>query len=635
MNRAFRLLLLHALCVCALLVAFRETPAAFGQAAAEGPFRIAYTMTLRRPETHLFEVVIEVETPRAEEFVEFQMPRWSPGRYAIFDFAKNVQEFRASGDCAPAARCGTTNLAVSRVDTQTWRVRTLGGRRLRASYKVFGDDLSGTFSQFDDRHANWNGASVFMYVVGHKPDPVSLRVDAPPGWRVVNGHTAREGQVEFQFPNYDVLIDTPTEVAPDWTLDEFRVDGKLYRVVVHSFGGEGGKRAALVRDLEKIVRAQTAMWGAPEFDSYTFLIHFDPTAPRGDGMEHLNSTQLVETSALGDEGALESVLGGASHEFFHVWNVKRLRPAGLGPWDFTRPVNTRGLWIAEGFTNYYGALMRHRAGLRTEARLLDVFGRTIAYVENEPGNRLMSAEESSLLASFLDGTPHAQRVNLENTSISYYPKGEVLGLVLDLLIRGRSRGRASLDEVLRRAYDEFYVRAPQDSYYLRGRAYTNEEFFALASRVAGFDLSDFHARHARGTETPPYDEAFAYVGLRLARRPHVNEPFNAGISTDWREQQRAVVFNVRAGSAAERAGLRQGDELVSFGRTAVTAATWRGALNSFRQGDRVPVVLRRGPQTVNATLALDAPDNFTYRLEELPDAPPEARALRAAWLRGR
>ncbi|HEV2764996.1 MAG TPA: hypothetical protein VGV38_18580, partial [Pyrinomonadaceae bacterium] len=319
MNLYARRWFLRAVPACALFVVFCQTSAALGQtAAAVEPFRIAYTMSLRRPETHLFEVEIDVETPRGVDSVEFQMPRWSPGRYAVFDFAKNVQEFSASGDCAPDARCGTTGFDVERVDTQTWRVRTHGGRRLSARYKVYGDDLSGTFSQFDARHANWNGASVFMYVVGHKPDPVSLRVDAPPGWRVVNGRTTREGQNEFEFPNYDVLIDTPTEVAPDWTADEFRVEGKLYRVVVHSLGEEGGKRQRLVRDIERVVRAQTAMWGPPEFDSYTFLIHFDPDAPRGDGMEHLNSTQLVETRALADAGALENVLGGASHEFFHV-----------------------------------------------------------------------------------------------------------------------------------------------------------------------------------------------------------------------------------------------------------------------------------------------------------------------------
>ena len=162
---------------------------------------------------------------------------------------------------------------MTRVDDQTWSVAPQGANTLTISYKVFGNDLSGTFSQLDTRHANYNGASIFMYVVDHKPDPVKLTINPPAGWKIVNGRTERPDQTEFQFPNWDELIDTSTEIAPDWTQDTFEVDGKKYHVVVHSFGPEGGKRPALVKDIEKIVRAQIAMWGPPEFREYTFLIH--------------------------------------------------------------------------------------------------------------------------------------------------------------------------------------------------------------------------------------------------------------------------------------------------------------------------------------------------------------------------
>src|SRR4030095_14083094 len=185
-----------------------------------------------------------------------------------------------------------------------------------------------------------------------------------------------------------------TEVAPDWTLDEFQVDGKKYHVVVHSLGAEGGKRPALVKDIEKIVRAETAMWGPPEFDEYTFLIHFAADDESGDGMEHLTSTQIIEPGALGERGVYDDTLGTVAHEFFHVWNVKRLRPFELGAWDFTRPVSPRGLFVAEGFTNYYGHLMLRRAGLWDDAGFLRRESGTITAVENAPGTRLMSAEES-------------------------------------------------------------------------------------------------------------------------------------------------------------------------------------------------------------------------------------------------
>ena len=631
MTRPFKCLALRAAMLFALLIA--TVVLAVGQ---EQSFNsISYRLAMSRPTSHLFEVSIEVEAARnGADAMDFQMPGWSPGRYAVFDFAKNVQEVRAvAGVCPPNAQCKKSPLPVVRMDDRTWRVRTHGNQSLTLTYKVFGDDLSGTFSQLDDRHANFNGGSIFMYIVGHKQDPVRLTIDPPAKWRIINGRMENMEQREWRFPNYDILIDTPTEIAPDWTVDEFKLDSKTYRIVVHSFGNENGKRAALVRDIESVVRAQTAMWGAPDFESYTFLIHFAADDRSGDGMEHLTSTQIIEPGALTDPGTYESALSTASHEFFHVWNVKRLRPVELGPWDFTRPARTRALWIAEGFTNYYGHLMQRRAGIWNDARLLARLGEAISFVENAPGSRLMSAEEASLSAPFLDGATHAQRTNLANTSISYYSKGEVLGIVLDLMIRGKTRGRASLDDVMRRMYEEFYVKSPTATYYLRGRGYTGEDFERVASEVAGTDLHDFFERYVRGVEAPPYDEALAAVGLQLVREP-AREPYEAGISLDWQSPQAAKIWNVENGSAAEDAGLKQGDVIISIGKENVTPATWLSALNRHKQGSRVPLTVQRDRQTIQTSITLDAPDRYHYRIVELKDTPSEARALRAAWMKG-
>lgn len=527
--------------------------------AQDGRYNINYQLSMPNPATHLFEVRLTVETPQAVEAVDFQMPRWSPGRYAVFDFAKNVQEVRATTFCAPPALCDAVQLPVTRLDTQTWRIFPGKAQSVALSYKVFANDLSGTFSQLDARHANFNGGSIFMYVVGHKPDPVRLSINAPAGWRIINAATPLAGGREWQFPNYDILIDTPTEIAPDFTVDEFKVDGKTYRVMVHSPGDEKNQRAALVGQIEKIVRAETALMGTPDYESYLFMMHFDPTAPRGDGMEHLASTQIITRRALADKNALEGAVETAAHEFFHVWNVKRLRPVELGPWDFTRPLNTRSLWIAEGLTNYYGSLMQRRAGIWTDAQLERELGDAIGDVENAPGSRLMSAEEASLCAPLMDRAQSVQQTNMSQTTISYYTKGETIGIVLDLLLRGRTRGRASLDDVMRRMYEEFYLRSPQTTYYLRGRGYTGADFERVTSQVAGTDMSEFFARHVRSTDMLPYDEAFAYVGLRLVKSP--------------------------------------------------------------------------APTTAQTPNAGQTPTREQYRLEEIPNAPAEARALRAAWLK--
>jgi predicted metalloprotease with PDZ domain len=598
-------------------------------AAQEPPVKsITYRLSMSRPVSHLFEVAIIVELPDQlkDKPLQFQMAKWSPGRYGVFDFAKNVQEVRAvAGDGSPRA--------VTRIDDQTWSVGTRDATTLRISYKVFGNDLSGTFSQLNDRHANYNGASIFMYIVGHKSDPVKLTIHAPTGWKIWNGRTERPGQSEYTFPNWDVLIDTPTEIAPDWTHDTFEVDGKSYHVVVHSFGPEGGKRPALVKDIEKIVRAQIAMWGPPEFEEYTFLIHYAADDHSGDGMEHLTSTQIIEPGALAEADAYEQTLGTVSHEFFHVWNVKRLRPLELGPWDFTRPLSTRGLWVAEGFTNYYGHLMLRRAGIWNDKKFLDRQAETVARIESAPGSKLMSAEESSLSAPFIDDAPHAQAVNLQNTAISYYPKGELIGMVMDLLVRGRTKGKASLDDVMRDMYEEFYLKSSNSSYYLRGRGYQTEDLERIVSRRSGVDFSNFFKHHVRDVEVLPYDEAFAYVGLRLVKK-QAKEPFDAGMTIEFEDPSAGIIQNVRNNSPAEDAGLQAHDEIVSLGGRPATKA-WLKALARFKPGDSVPVVVRRDRRTIKTNIVLGRPERFDYSIEERSDATGEQKAMRASWLSGR
>jgi predicted metalloprotease with PDZ domain len=589
--------------------------------AQEPPLRsITYTLSMSRPTSHLFEVAINIELPDQlrDKPLQLQMAKWSPGRYAVFDFAKNVQEFRANG-------------RVTRVDDQTWSVEPAGANTVSVSYKVFANDLSGTFSQLDERHANYNGGTIFMYVVGHKPDPVKLTIQPPPGWKIVNGRMDRPGQTAWEFPNWDLLIDTPTEIAPDWTQDTFEVDGKKYHVVVHSFGAEGGKRPALVKDIERVVRAEVAMWGPPEFSEYTFLIHYAADDHSGDGMEHLTSTQIIEPGALGEPGVYENTLGTVSHEFFHVWNVKRLRPEELGPWDFTRPLRTRGLWVAEGFTNYYGHLMLRRSGIWNDKKFLDREAQTIGRIESAQGSRLMSAEESSLSAPFLDDAPHAQLTNLNNTAISYYPKGELIGMVMDLLVRGRTKGRSSLDDVMRRMYEEFYLKSFNSSYYLRGRGYQTEDLERVVSQASGTDFSDFFKRYVRSVEVLPYDEAFSYAGLRLLKT-QAKEPFDAGLSVTF-EDRTAVIENVRNGSPAEDAGLQAGDEILSLAGREVTKA-WLKTLARYRTGDSIPITVKRDRRTIRTNIILSNPERFEYRIEEDPAATPEQKTLRSAWLRG-
>jgi len=391
---------------------------------------------------------------------------------------------------------------------------------------------------------------------------------------------------------------------------------------------------SLFRDIEKIVRAETAMWGPPEFEAYTFLIHFAADDHSGDGMEHLTSTQIIEPGALGEPGVYGSALGTVAHEFFHVWNVKRLRPLELGPWDFTRPVSTRSLWIAEGVTNYYGHVMLRRAGIWDDTQFLRRESETITGIENAPGSRLMSAENSSLSAPFLDDAPHAQRTNLANTAISYYPKGELIGMVLDLIIRGRTDGKSSLDEVMRRMYDEFYLKSPNATYYLRGRGYIPEDLQRVASQVSGYDFTYFFSHYVRDVEPLPFDEAFAYLGLRLVRE-QAREPYDAGITLDWEDKASLRIKSVRNYSPAEDAGLQEGDEILKLGGKNIKRENWLVALSRYKQDDRVPLFVKRDRRTIQTTLKLGAPERFEFQIQEKMDATPQQKALREAWLKGR
>ena len=489
---------------------------------AAAPYTIAYTIAMPDPASHLYHVTIDVADMRGAP-LELHLPVWSPGRYARMDFARNVQDFSATGpDGAP--------LRWEKVAGSRWRVAP--STRARVRYRVFANDLSGTFSVLDTLHANWNGAGVFMYVVGHKPDPVTLRVEAPAGWQLMNGEARDVTQRDFRFANYDILVDTPTEIAPRLDVDSFRVDGIVYRVVTHHNGDQQGQRARFVRDHQRIVTYQNRVFGPPPIPMYTVLHNVG--FPGGDGMEHLNSTQVIDRRRwTADSVPVLPGIGTASHEYFHVWNVKRMRPAALGPFDYTQSIHQPSLWVAEGWTNYYGTIALHRAGILDRAGIYDETAELIRVNLEHPGRKERSARQASFDAPFFDGGAAPMRTNAASTFFTYYVKGEGLALALDLMIRARTAGARSLDDVARLLRDRTW-HAPTTTYYLQGRGYTEEDVERAASEVAGTDLRDWFARHVGGTEDvdyrallAPYRLTYTASGEGTTRRYHLTEVPNA------------------------------------------------------------------------------------------------------------
>jgi predicted metalloprotease with PDZ domain len=523
-------------------------------AAAVGPSLdpVLYRIAMPDPSSHLFEVTVTATAEGGP--VTFQMPAWSPGRYVVYDFARNVQDVRASDG-------GGRELPVEKLDKQTWRVAPSGAAgRVVFSYRVYADNLSGTFSQLDERHGNFNGASVFVYVADRKPAPVRLEVVPPPGWKVYNAETVSPDQRAFEFANYDLLIDTPTEIAPDFEVATFRVDDCEYRVLTHQFGGARAATRRYAADTERIVRAQAAILGVPpDLPRYTFIAHFAPgNVGGGDGMEHLASTQLVVTSTLGDRNSYEGLLSLTSHEHFHLWNVKRLRPVELGPWDYTRENYTTSLWIAEGLTSYYGDLSLARAGIVDEARILEIFSGEIASLQTTPGRLVTSVERASFDTWLYLATSPRQRTNGAAISVDYYNKGEVLGILLDLEIRHRTRNARSLDDVMRLMYRRFFLDAPAATYYYKGRGYEAADFAAAVGEVAGVDITDWFRRYVSGTEELDYDRALGHAGLRLVRDARAGRAASYAIREvpAATAEQRALRRAWLTGRAARAAGGR-------------------------------------------------------------------------------
>ncbi len=498
--------ILRAAALATVLGAVATPPVARAQHA--GPYSIAYQIAMPDPASHLYHIRIDVGRLHGDSLI-LQMPVWSPGRYAPMFFAKNVQRFTVT---TPAGR----PVRWDRTDGSRWRLYTKGLSAVRVAYDSYADaPMSGTFSVLDTIHATWNGPSLFMYVEHHKPDPVTLHVVLPAGWHIINGDTRTDDQVDYRFPNYDLLVDTPTEVAPSFMVDSFVVDGVLYRTMVHHNGPTTpDERSRFVGDIKKIVTYENSVFGPPPIRMYTFLFHIG--FPGGDGMEHLFSTQIADRHPWVDTATVLAGVATAAHEYFHVWNVKRVRPMLLGPFDYTKERYEPSLWVAEGWTQYYGMMALHRAGITGERQMLDAAARIVQLNLTAPGRKETSPRMASFEAPFWDQASEAQPVNRNDIYFSYYYAGAGRALYLDLFIREHTHDAKALGD----AFDNLRKRSwyqPNASYYLQGRGYTEHDVEQAVSAAAGVDMQDWFTRCVGGTDDVDFDSVLAGAGLRLDR----------------------------------------------------------------------------------------------------------------------
>jgi predicted metalloprotease with PDZ domain len=599
------------------------------------PEPISYTLRFPAPQTHYVEVEALVPTDGLPA-IELMMAVWTPGSYMVREFSRNVEEVTAASETGEP-------LPISKTSKNRWRVETRGvprGTRILLRYRVYSREMSVRTNFVDEGFAILNGAPTFLTLAGGTHRPHDVRVVLPPQWRSSvcplppppdsASATAANTANVYRAPDFDTLVDSPIYAgsAPVYT---FEVQGRPHLLVNE---GEGtvwdGPRSAA--DAERIVREQAALWGGLPYDRYVF---FNLITEAGGGLEHKNGCVLMTSRWKSrTRDGYRDWLELASHELFHAWNVKRLRPAELGPFDYEGEVYTRSLWFAEGATSYYDALIVHRAGLSSRDQYFKNLSKDIEALQTTPGRLVQPLEDSSFDAWI---KYYRKDENSVNTGISYYTKGSIVAFLLDARIRQATAGRRSLDDVLRLAWRR----------YSGERGFQREELRAAVEEVGGADLDPWLTRALETTEELDYEPALAWYGLRFVesedsddeadeKKPSKADEEPAGwLGVDTEVQSgRLVVTQVRRETPAYEAGLNVGDEILGLGDYRVPPEGWKERLKAYRPGQKEMLLLARRERLMRVPVVFGEKPKLRWKLEIDPEATPEQRAHLEGWLRG-
>ncbi len=608
LRRALRRTLRLVLCAAVLaasssLAQFSLAQSSLAQSTPAQP--IAYVVDLSSPEQHLVDVRILLPAGAAQR--ELQLPVWN-ALYQIRDFAQFVNWIHAKD------RSGRP-LAVRELDKSLWQIQGTANGAV-VEYQIYVDSPGPFGAQLNPHHAFFNLAQILMYPVDARTAACNVRFShVPDGWHIATPLTlVSEG--EFSAPNYDRLVDSPVEIG-NFQESDFDEAGGHFRVIVDADPADYDM-ATVVAALHKIVLAATTWMNDRPFDAYTFIYHF-PRGPAGGGMEHAFST-AIDLNADSMKRSLDSLTGVTSHEFFHLWNVKRIRPQTLEPVDYTKENYTRALWFSEGVTSTAEGIIELRAGLLDEKQYLDQLSEEITELERRPAHLTQSAEESSLDA-WLEGSPYYRR---PERSISYYNKGELLGVMLDLRVREASHGQASLREVLQW----------MNSNYARKNRFFNDSdgVREAAEAVSHADLTSFFTKYVAGTEEIPWDDFFRTVGLHV--QAVANDLPDAGFIASRNFDGPMLVAAVTPGSAAEQAGLQVGDTIVELqGKPAGQES--RQELSELSSGDTLAVKVRsrRGAER-ELKWKVGSRQEISYEVKDLDQVTSAQRERRIAWLKG-
>ncbi|HEV7700946.1 MAG TPA: PDZ domain-containing protein [Pyrinomonadaceae bacterium] len=563
---------------------------------------ISYTVTMSRPATHLLEVEMRVKWPQMPTTTELKMPVWTPGSYLVREYARHVQDVEVKDGAG-------TPLNWSKSNKNTWAVDTKGAKEFVANYKVYANELTVRTNELNDEHAFWNNGGLLLFIKDQLNASATVKVVPAKNWRVATGLPAVAGaENTFRAPSYDILYDSPFEVS-DFREVKFDVHGKQHRFVI---SGEGNYDLnKLAADTTKIVEEAYKIFGEFGYDDYTFIVNLRG----GGGLEHLNSTALqTNRFAFKPESRYKGFLGLVAHEYFHNFNVKRIRPDALGPFDYEHENYTRSLWLAEGGTEYYSNVLLLRAGLITPQEYLAERSNGIETLQARPGRFETSIEDASFDAWIKYYRPDENAVN---NQISYYDKGEIVTMLLDMTIRSSSGGTKSLDDVMRYLWTDFFK---------KGRNYTPVDVQKASEMMAGRSLEDFFSKYVRSTAEIDYQGVVAPFGLELKlTSPDAARGYIGADLTE--ENGRVNVKSVPANTPAYDQGINAGDQIVAIDGYRASQAFLQSYLTDKKPGIKVRLTIFRFDKMSDIDFTLGANERNEYEFVHVAQPTDQQRKL--------
>jgi len=508
--------------------------------AAKAQVKIGFEVSFKEPQAHYADVQMNI-SGLAKDYIDVKMPVWTPGSYLVREFEKSVEGFTASASGKA--------LRVEKVRKNTWRVFSAKASNVKINYSIYAFEISVRTPFIDESHAFLSPTGIFMHPDGMIKSPSTVKIIPFKTWsKVSTGLTPVAGkQFTYSAPDFDWLYDSPIEIGNQDTF-EFMASGVRHEVAM--YGGGNYDKEKLKVDMAKIVEQATAVYGENPNKYYLFIVHNFNRG--GGGLEHLNSTTLGATrNAYNTAAGYKGFLSLVAHEYHHLWNVKRLRPVALGPFDYDNENYTTNLWVAEGFTSYFENKYILRAGFEDPNGFVNGLAAATATVLNTPGAKVQSAASSSYDAWIIGYRPNE---NSKNNSISYYSKGEVIGILMDLEIINATKGAKSLDDVMKAMYLQCKTLK---------RGYTDAEFKAMVEKISGISFTDFWAKYVNGVVDAEYVKYFGYAGVNVSTENATGDKPVTGAAAQLVNDGLSVSSTTR-GSAAWDAGLNVNDVIISL-----------------------------------------------------------------------